>query len=145
MAILEIEHLSKRFGDKAVLSDLSFSVKENSIFGFIGKNGAGKTTTMKAILGLLAPDAGEIRVCGERVRYGQTPTNRYIGYLPDVPAFYPMMSAPEYLSFCGELSGMPHAQLRARVGERHIVNACHAEKSVCAPLRAFGGCFYTEL
>ena len=117
MDVLAIEHLSKRFGDKCVLSDLSFSVGEHSIFGFIGKNGAGKTTTMKAILGLLPTDGGEIRVLGERVQYGQTPTNRHIGYLPDVPAFYPYMSAPEYLAFCGELAGMERAAIKTRTGE----------------------------
>ena len=62
MAVLEVECLSKRFGDKQVLDALSFSVGEHSIFGFIGKNGAGKTTTMKAILGLLPIDGGTIRV-----------------------------------------------------------------------------------
>ena len=117
MDVLAIERLSKRFGDKCVLSDLSFSVGEHSIFGFIGKNGAGKTTTMKAILGLLPIDSGEIRVLGERVTYGQTPTNRHIGYLPDVPAFYPYMTAPEYLTFCGELAGMDRAAIKTRTGE----------------------------
>lgn len=117
MDVLAIEHLSKRFGDKCVLNDLSFSVGEHSIFGFIGKNGAGKTTTMKAILGLLPTDSGEIRVLGERVQYGQTPTNRHIGYLPDVPAFYPYMTAPEYLTFCGELTGMERAAIKTRTGE----------------------------
>ena len=116
MAVLTIEHLTKRFSDKCVLSDLSFTVGEHSIFGFIGKNGAGKTTTMKAILGLLPTDGGEIYVMNERVRYGETPTNRYIGYLPDVPEFYPYMTAPEYLSFCGEVTGMEHADIRARSG-----------------------------
>ena len=111
MAVLAVESLSKRFGDKQVLDALSFSVGEHRIFGFIGTNGAGKTTTMKAILGLLPTDGGEIRVLGERVQYGQTPTNRHIGYLPDVPAFYPYMSAPEYLAFCGELAGMERAAI----------------------------------
>lgn len=117
MAVLAVESLSKRFGDKQVLDALSFSVGEHSIFGFIGKNGAGKTTTMKAILGLLPTDGGEIRVLGERVQYGQTPTNRHIGYLPDVPAFYPYMTASEYLAFCGELTGMKRAAIKTRTGE----------------------------
>lgn len=115
MAVLEVLGLCKRFGEKQVLSDLSFSVGEHSIFGFIGKNGAGKTTTMKAILGLLRPDSGQIRVLGERVQYGEAPTNRHIGYLPDVPAFYPYMSAPEYLTFCGQITGLEHKEIRARV------------------------------
>lgn len=117
MNMLHITNLSKRFGDKEVLDGLTLSVPEHSIFGFIGKNGAGKTTTMKTVLGLLKPDAGEISVAGEKVVYGQTATNRHIGYLPDVPEFYSFMSAPEYLSFCGEISGMPRSEIKPRSSE----------------------------
>ena len=85
MDILTVTGLTKRFGEKEVLRGLELTVPANSIFGFVGRNGAGKTTTMKAILGLLAPDGGEIRVAGERVRFGATPTNRHVGYLPDGP------------------------------------------------------------
>ncbi len=106
MDMLSIQNLKKNFGSKEVLCGLDLSVPEHSIFGFIGKNGAGKTTTMKAILGLLKPDGGEIRVMGEKVRFGQTGTNRYIGYLPDVPEFYSYMTPLEYLNFCGAVSGM---------------------------------------
>ena len=82
------------------------SVSEHSIFGFIGKNGAGKTTTMKVILGLLKVDSGAIYVMGEKVHFGQTNTNRHIGYLPDVPEFYFYMTPHEYLTLCGEVFGM---------------------------------------
>ena len=117
MDMLRITGLQKRFGDKTVLNGLDLAVPEHSIFGFIGKNGAGKTTTMKTVLGLLKADAGEITVNGETVVYGQTDTNRYIGYLPDVPEFYPFMTAPEYLIFCGEISGMKKAESEARCKE----------------------------
>ena len=93
MEMLQIAGLHKRFGDKEVLKGLNLTVPEHSIFGFIGRNGAGKTTTMKTILGLLKADAGEILVNGEKAVYGQTATNRYIGYLPDVPEFYSFMTA----------------------------------------------------
>ena len=101
MNMLEIRHLSKRFGDKVVLDDLNLVVEEGNIFGFIGRNGAGKTTTMKIILGLLEADSGEVYVCGEKVQYGSAKTNRLIGYLPDVPEFYGYMNAREYLRLCG--------------------------------------------
>lgn len=110
MDMLCITDLHKRFGDKEVLRGLNLTVPEHSIYGFIGKNGAGKTTTMKTILGLLKADSGEIIVGGEKVVYGQTSTNQYIGYLPDVPEFYPFMTAPEYLRFCGEITGMKKAE-----------------------------------
>ncbi len=115
--MLEIKNLEKSFGEKAVLKGLSLAVPDHSVFGFIGKNGAGKTTTMKAILGLLKTDAGEIFVGGERVLFGETPTNRMIGYLPDVPNFYPFMTACEYLMLCGESLSMTKAESAARADE----------------------------
>lgn len=117
MDMLHITDLHKRFGDKEVLKGLNLSVPEHSIFGFIGKNGAGKTTTMKTVLGLIKADTGEITVGGEKVFYGQTSTNRYIGYLPDVPEFYPFMTAPEYLRFCGEITGMKKSEIEKRSKE----------------------------
>jgi len=117
MNMLHVTDLRKRFGDKEVLRGLNLSVPQNSIFGFIGKNGSGKTTTMKIAIGLLRSDSGEISVNGEKVVYGQTATNRYIGYLPDVPEFYSFMTAAEYLSFCGEISGMSDAEIKTRRGE----------------------------
>lgn len=117
MDMLRITDLHKRFGDKEVLRGLNLSVPEHSIFGFIGKNGAGKTTTMKTILGLIKADAGMITVNGEKVVYGQTATNRYIGYLPDVPEFYSFMTPTEYLRFCGEITGMKRAENEERSKE----------------------------
>ena len=117
MNILEVKDLHKSFGSKTVLDGLTFSVSEGSVFGFIGRNGAGKTTTMKMILGLLQADSGEITVCGERVRYGNTPTNKYVGCLPDVPEFYSYMTAREYLRLCGEVTGMKQSEIKKRSGE----------------------------
>ena len=117
MDMLRITGLHKRFGDKEVLKGLDLTVPEGSIFGFIGVNGAGKTTAMKTVLGLLKADGGEILVNGERVVYGQTATNRHIGYLPDVPEFYGFMTAPEYLDFCGEISGMSKTETANRRDE----------------------------
>lgn len=117
MSILELTHVSKRFGDKQVLQDVTFSVPEKCIFGFIGRNGAGKTTTMKSILGLLRTDSGEITICGDKVAYGQNLANRHIGYLPDVPEFYSYMTAREYLRLCGDITGMKPSDTKARSEE----------------------------
>lgn len=117
MIMLHIKNLNKSFGDKQVLKGLNLSVPEHSIFGFIGKNGAGKTTTMKTVLGLLKADEGEIVVNGEKVVYGQTSTNKFIGYLPDVPEFYKFMTAAEYLRFCGEITGMDKSESQRRCNE----------------------------
>lgn len=117
MDMLHITGLCKGFGDKEVLQGVDLAVPEHSIFGFIGKNGSGKTTTMKTVLGLLKPDAGEITVNGERVTFGENNTNKYIGYLPDVPEFYSFMTAEEYLRFCAEITDMSRWEIDARVSE----------------------------
>lgn len=114
MDILRTENLCKTFGTNHVIQDLNLAVPEHSIFGFIGKNGAGKTTTMRMILGLLKPTSGAAYVCGQKVAYGQTPTNRFVGYLPDVPAFYGYMKPMEYLALCGQITGMGKAATRQK-------------------------------
>lgn len=117
MSILTLNNVSKKFGTKQVVKDLSFEVPQNKVFGFIGKNGAGKTTTMKMILGLVKPDEGEIIVNGEKVNFGQTSTNKYIGYLPDVPEFYGYMTTREYLKLCGKITGMKDSEIKTKVEE----------------------------
>ncbi len=117
MDMLTLSHVKKRFWEKEVLQDVSFSVPENTVFGFVGQNGAGKTTAMKLILGLLSCDEGRITVNGSAVRYGNTHTNRFIGYLPDVPEFYSYMTPAEYLAFCGEITGMPKPETKKRAAE----------------------------
>src|SRR5690554_4730078 len=93
------------------------TVAQNSVFGFVGQNGAGKTTTMKIILGLLKADGGSITVCGEKVSYGDTKTNRHIGFLPDVPEFYGYMMSMEYLKLCGEITGLSKEQIHSKAKE----------------------------
>ena len=117
MNILEVSNISKSFGSSKILDGLSFLVKEHSVYGFIGHNGAGKTTTMKIILGLLKADSGEIRVNNEKVIYGQNKTNKFIGYLPDVPEYYNYMTPYEYLRLCGEITGMDSKSIKSRSEE----------------------------
>ena len=147
MSILTLNNVSKKFGTKQVVKDLSFEVLQNKVFGFIGKNGAGKTTTMKMILGLIKPDEGEILVNGEKVSFGQTATNKYIGYLPDVPEFYGYMTPFEYLKLCGKITGFPENEIddrieellelvEAEMKERPYLNFGHALSRVLAEKRA---------
>ena len=117
MNILTLNNVSKKFGNKQVVKNLSFEVPQNKVYGFIGKNGAGKTTTMKMILGLVNADEGEIMVNGEWVTFGQNTTNKYIGYLPDVPEFYGYMTPGEYLKLCGKITGMTDAEIKTRSDE----------------------------
>lgn len=112
MDALKIDNLHKSFGKNTIINGLSMSIPENTIFGFLGKNGAGKTTTMKMILGFLKKDEGSIRVFGEEVSFGQSKTNRFIGYLPDVPEFYGYMTAKEYLNLCGAITGLSKNEIK---------------------------------
>ncbi|OPJ64636.1 ABC transporter ATP-binding protein [Clostridium oryzae] len=117
MDLLKLNHVSKQFGNLSVIENLNFTVPEHSVFGFIGKNGAGKTTTMKMILGFLKPSCGNIYVCDEKVTYGDTKSNRHIGYLPDVPEYYGYMKPKEYLKLCGEITGLTSSQIQKRSAE----------------------------
>jgi len=117
MNTLTIENLSKSFNKNLVIDNLSFNVQEHSVFGFIGANGAGKTTVMKMVLGLLKPDNGSITVCNEKVSFGQTKTNKFIGYLPDVPEFYGYMRPLEYLKLCGDITGLSADLIKSKSDE----------------------------
>ncbi|MDH6365699.1 ABC-2 type transport system ATP-binding protein [Enterococcus sp. PF1-24] len=119
MKALEVIQIDKAFGSKQILNKVSFSVEKGSIFGFVGENGAGKTTTMKLILGLLQLDSGEIKVNGQTVKYGNSLTNRKIGYLSDVPEFYGYMTATQYLRLCGELTAIKKALLPEKI--QHVL------------------------
>lgn len=114
MNVLTIQNLSKSFGKQKIIDSLSMSIPAGSISGFIGKNGAGKTTTMKMVLGLLQPDEGEIQVCSKKVCFGQTNTNQFISYLPDVPEFYNYMTPAQYLELCGKVIGLSKSEIEQR-------------------------------
>ncbi|RPJ95272.1 ABC transporter ATP-binding protein [Rummeliibacillus sp. TYF005] len=114
MTILTLDHVTKSFGSNLVIDDISFQLEEGKIFGLLGQNGAGKTTLMKMILGLLPITKGKILLFDEEVKYGYSPTNRHIGYLPDVPSYYSYMTAYEYLILCGEITGIPKKTLKER-------------------------------
>lgn len=131
MDMLTLDKVNKSFGNNHIINDLSLQVPEHSIYGFIGENGAGKTTTMKMILGLYTIDSGNIYVNGEPVTYGQNATNKYIGYLPDVPEFYGYMRPSEYLMLCGRITGMNDSELKPKVTNMlDLVGLSKADKKI---------------
>ena len=107
--MLEIDDLTKRFGDVVALNGASFSVAPGRIVGFLGPNGAGKTTTMRAIFGLVRPDRGEVRWMGKPV--GPQERARF-GYMPEERGLYPKMMVGDQLTYFAELSGMNGATAR---------------------------------
>ncbi|SDE35596.1 ABC transporter ATP-binding protein [Auraticoccus monumenti] len=106
--------LTKSYGPERVVDSLDLDVEEGSIFGFLGANGAGKTTTLRLATGLARPTSGSIQILGRDVGAGGSAGRSEIGFLPDVPAFYGWMTAPEFLRFTGGLFGMSGAALRER-------------------------------
>ena len=107
--------MRKTFGDAVALDGLTLSVPPGSIYGFLGPNGAGKTTTLRILAGLAHADAGAVRILGRDVAGGGADARGVIGFLPDVPAFYKWMTAPEYLRFAGSLFGLSGRELDDRV------------------------------
>lgn len=106
---LEIDGISKRYGDLVALENLTFDVRAGELFGFVGRNGAGKTTTMRIALGVLAPDAGVVRWLGVPLTFE---ARRRIGYMPEERGLYPKMHVAEQLAYLGELHGMTGAEAR---------------------------------
>ncbi|MGN7408138.1 ABC transporter ATP-binding protein [Sporosarcina sp. SAFN-010] len=115
--VVSINNVTKKFGGKEVLKNVSLTIPEHSIFGFVGANGAGKTTLMKCMLGLLPVTTGTIIIAGETVKFGQTKSNAHIGYLPDVPEFYPYYTAREYLELCAVITNMQKSERKQRIEE----------------------------
>lgn len=112
---LALRGLRKVFGPTVALDGISLDVPDGSIFGFLGPNGAGKTTTIRIVTGLAQASAGTVRILGHEPAAGDRTVMREVGFLPDVPAFYDWMTAPEYLTFTGRLFGLGRAILRDRV------------------------------
>ena len=111
---IEITRLVKRFGDAVALDGIDLAVPHGSVFGFLGPNGAGKTTALRILTGLARPTAGEARILGVNVSAAGNIVRSRIGYLPDVPGFYPWMTAMELVEFAGRLFGIEPTTLRQR-------------------------------
>ena len=111
---IELRGLTKRFGDAIALDGVDLVVRPGVVFGFLGRNGAGKTTALRILSGLARPTAGTAHVLGHDVERATDAVRARIGFLPDVPGFYPWMTAREYLEFAGRLFGLDKATLDAR-------------------------------
>jgi len=103
---LQVDGISKAFGEVQALTSVSFSVASGEIVGLLGPNGAGKSTTMRAVLGLIQTDAGEIRLFGRNVVSDPQGTKRLSGYVPESPALYEFLTGAEYLDFVADMYGL---------------------------------------
>ena len=113
--MLNIQHFTKTYGEKRAVDDLSLHIAPGEIYGFIGHNGAGKTTTLKAAVGILQFDAGEITIGGHSIQTEPLACKRLLAYIPDSPDLYDFMSGIQYLNFIADVFGIPAAERWARI------------------------------
>ena len=113
--MLRIEHLTKTFGEKKAVDDLSLHIRPGEIYGFIGHNGAGKTTTIKACCGIMSFDSGEIYIDGKNVKKQPLECKRETAYIPDNPDLYDFLSGIKYLNFVCDIFGVPQAERQERI------------------------------
>jgi ABC-2 type transport system ATP-binding protein len=114
--VIEVQHLTKRYGRVTAVDDLSFSVKRGEILGFLGPNGAGKTTTMRVLTGYIPATEGRALVAGFDVFEQPVEAKRRTGYLPETPPLYPDMTVREYLKFVAAIKGVGRADRATRIG-----------------------------
>jgi ABC-2 type transport system ATP-binding protein len=118
--VIELVHVTKRYGTKLAVDDLSLTVPAGELFAFLGPNGAGKTTTIKMLCGLLFPTSGEVRVGGFDVQKQGDQSRQLISYVPDQPFLYEKLTGREFLQFVADLYGMPRQRSTERL--QHVID-----------------------
>ena len=113
--MLRIEHLTKTYGSKKAVDDLTLHIEPGQIYGFIGHNGAGKTTTIKACCGIMSFDEGEIYIDGKSVKTQPLECKRVLSYIPDNPDLYDFLSGIKYLNFICDIVSVPQAERQERI------------------------------
>ena len=121
--MLEIENLTKRYGQHTVVDDLSFRCEPGEVLGFLGPNGAGKSTTMKMVTGFVPPSAGRVSVCGLDIDQASLEARRCIGYLPEGAPCYPEMTPSSFLEFIADIRGLTPAERKTRLDS--VIEALH--------------------
>jgi ABC-2 type transport system ATP-binding protein len=115
--VIEVQHLTKRYGPTTAVDDVSFRVEKGEVLGFLGPNGAGKTTTMRVLTGYMPPSEGQAIVAGYDIFNQPIEAKRRTGYLPETPPLYPEMTVRDYLTFVAKIKGVAKRDRTARVSE----------------------------
>jgi ABC-2 type transport system ATP-binding protein len=126
--MIALESVSKRYGSKTIIRDISFTVGKGEIVGFLGPNGAGKTTTMRMIAGYTTPTSGRVMVAGFDMVTQNEEAARHIGYLPEHPPLYDVMEVTGYLRFVARIKGVPRRSMAADLDR--VISACRLEAVV---------------
>lgn len=133
--MLKIENLSKKYGDKVAVDNLSLHIKPGEIYGFIGHNGAGKTTTLKSVVGILQFDSGEIYIGNESVKSNPIECKKKIAYIPDSPDLYEFMTGIKYLNFIADIFGVEADERQSRI--RKYADMFEITKDLAQPIAAY--------
>ncbi len=133
--MLKIENLTKIYGDKKAVDSLTLNISAGEIYGFIGHNGAGKTTTLKACMGLLRPDTGDITVGGMSVMRSPIACKQIMAYIPDNPDLYEFMSGIKYLNFVCDIYGVDEETRRERI--KKYADVFDLTKDLAQPISAY--------
>ena len=133
--MLQINHLTKTYGDKKAVDDLTLHIAPGEIYGFIGHNGAGKTTTLKSCAGILPFDAGEIKINGVDVTKNPLEAKRVLAYLPDNPDLYNYLSGIQYLNFIADIFGVDRDLRAERI--RRLADTFGLTEDLAQPISAY--------
>ena len=133
--MLDISHLTKSYGDKKAVDDLSLFIDSGEIYGFIGHNGAGKTTTLKACVGLIDFDEGEITIDGHSVKTEPLACKSALAYIPDNPDVYDFLTGIRYLNFIADIFGVDSATRAERI--RKYADLFEITKDLATPISAY--------
>ena len=133
--MLEIDHLTKRFGEKTAVDDLTLRIAPGEIYGFIGHNGAGKTTTIKCAVGIMQPDAGTVTIDGRSIAEDPKICKSKLAYIPDNPDLYDYMSGIKFLNFIGDVFYIPPAERQQRI--RELADAFELTGALAQPIASY--------
>ena len=133
--MLNIEHLTKTYGEKKAVDDLSLHIAPGEIYGFIGHNGAGKTTTIKACCGILQSDSGEVYIDGVSVKENPIAAKAKLAYIPDNPDLYEFMTGIQFLNFIGDVFGVSAEDRQARI--RKYADLFELTNDLAQPISAY--------
>lgn len=133
--MLRIKNLTKTYGNKKAVDDLSLHIQRGEIYGFIGHNGAGKTTTLKSVVGILDFDEGEIYIDGKSIKNSPVDCKRLIAYIPDNPDLYDFMSGIKYLNFVADIFGVSADERQESI--RKYADAFELTKDLAQPISSY--------
>ncbi|TAK16285.1 MAG: ABC transporter ATP-binding protein, partial [Acidobacteria bacterium] len=133
--MLDVRHITKRYGGVTAVNDVSFSVRPGEVLGYLGPNGSGKSTTVKMLTGLMPPTSGVIAFEGRDISDDLVGYKARVGYVPEEAHVYTYLTGPEYLRLTGRLRGIPEARLERKIGEFLKIFGLDADYH--APLTAF--------